>query len=179
RRACSALGRCGMQRSLPLAVLLTLLVAAPSAAQVHLTATLRGFEEVPVVSSAAGGTFTATLSEDRTTIEYELDYALSGHVTQAHIHAGQRSVNGGIMIWLCSNLASPPTPPGVQACPDAPGTIHGTIHAADVVGPGGQGISPGEFFEAQRFILRGMGYANVHSDIFPGGEIRGQIQQVP
>ncbi len=170
-----------MQRSLPLAVLLTLLVAtgAASAAEVHLATTLRGFEEVPVVSSAAGGTFTATLSDDRTSIDYEVNYTLSGHVTQAHIHIGQKDVNGGIMIWLCSNLASPPTPPGTQACPDSPGTIHGTITAANVVGPGGQGISPGEFFEAQRAILRGVAYANVHSDLFPGGEIRGQIQVVP
>lgn len=170
-----------MQRSLPLAVLLTLLVAtgSASAAEVHLAATLRGFEEVPVVSSAAGGTFTATLSDDRSNIEYEVNYTLSGHVTQAHIHIGQKDVNGGIMIWLCSNLASPPTPPGTQACPDSPGTIHGTITAANVVGPAGQGISPGEFFEAQRAILRGVAYANVHSDLFPGGEIRGQIVQVP
>jgi hypothetical protein len=170
-----------MQRSLPLAVLLTLLVAtgSASAAEVHLAATLRGFEEVPVVSSAAGGTFTATLSDDRSSIEYEVNYTLSGHVTQAHIHIGQKDVNGGIMIWLCSNLATPPTPPGTQACPDSPGTIHGTITAANVVGPAGQGISPGEFFEAQRAILRGVAYANVHSDLFPGGEIRGQIQQVP
>jgi hypothetical protein len=172
-----------MQRSLPLAVLLTLLVAtgSASAAEVHLATTLRGFEEVPVVSSAAGGTFTATLSDDRSTIEYELNYTLSGHVTQAHIHIGQRNVNGGISIWLCSNLPSPPTPAGagIQACPDSPGTIHGTITAANVVGPSGQGITPGEFFEAQRAILRGMGYANVHSDLFPGGEIRGQIVIVP
>lgn len=170
-----------MQRSLPLAVLLTLLVAtgSASAAEVHLAATLRGFEEVPAVSSAAGGTFTATLSDDRSSIEYEVNYTISGHVTQAHIHIGQKSVNGGIMIWLCSNLAPPPTPVGTQPCPDSPGTITGTITAANVVGPGGQGISPGEFFEAQRAILRGVAYANVHSDLFPGGEIRGQIQQVP
>jgi CHRD domain len=170
-----------MQRFLPLAVLLTLLVAtgSASAAEVHLAATLRGFEEVPVVSSAAGGTFTATLSDDRSSIEYEVNYTLSGHVTQAHIHIGQKDVNGGVMIWLCSNLATPPTPPGTQPCPDSPGTIHGTITAANVVGPAGQGILPGEFFEAQRAILRGVAYANVHSDLFPGGEIRGQIQQVP
>ena len=175
-----------MQRSLPLAVLLTLLVAtgSASAAEVHLATTLRGFEEVPAVSSAAGGTFTATLSDDRTTIEYELNYTLSGHVTQAHIHIAQKGVNGGIMIWLCSNLPSPPTPAGagIQSCPDSPGTIHGTIHASDVVSSTGatsQGISPGEFFEAQRAILRNAAYANVHSDLFPGGEIRGQIQVVP
>ena len=170
-----------MQRSLPLAVLLTLLVAtgSASAAEVHLATTLRGFEEVPVVSSAAGGTFTATLSADRSNIEYEVNYTLSGHITQAHIHIGQKDVNGGIMIWLCSNLGSPPTPPGTQPCADSPGTIHGTITAANVVGPAGQGISPGEFFEAQRAILRGVAYANVHSDLFPGGEIRGQIVIVP
>ena len=171
-----------MQRSLPLAVLLTLLVAtgSASAAEVHLATTLRTFEEVPAVSAIAGGSFTATLSDDRTTIEYELSYTLSGHVTQAHIHIGQKDVNGGIMIFLCSNLGNGPA--GTQACPDSPATITGTIHASDVVSSTGataQGVAPGEFFDAQRAILRNAAYANVHSDLFPGGEIRGQIVQVP
>jgi hypothetical protein len=44
-----------------------------------------------------------------------------------------------------------------------------------VIGPAGQGIAAGEFAEIVRAIRAGRAYANVHSTKFPGGEIRGQI----
>lgn len=137
---------------------------------------LIGFEEVPAVSTVAHGEFKATINKDETAIEYELSYAdLEGIVQQAHIHVGQRSVNGGISVWLCSNLASPPTPPGIQPCPSPPATITGVITPANVVGPTAQGVAPGEFAELIRAIRAGATYVNVHSTKFPGGEIRSQI----
>ena len=39
-------------------------------------------------------------------------------------------MNGGITVFLCSNLGNGPA--GTQACPPAPATIEGTIRAADV-----------------------------------------------
>ncbi len=51
------------------------------------------------------------------------------------------------------------------------------LTAADVIGPAGQGISPGEFDELLRAMRRGATYANVHSTGFPGGEIRGKIER--
>lgn len=137
---------------------------------------LLGFEEVPAVSTAAQGEFRATINKDETEINYELSYTdLEGAVQQAHIHLGQRGVNGGISVWLCSNLASPPTPPGTQPCPPPPATITGTITPAHVVGPIPQGIAPGEFAELLRAIRAGATYVNVHTTKFPGGEIRSQI----
>jgi hypothetical protein len=56
------------------------------------------------------------------------------------------------------------------------GDVMGTITAAQVVGPAGQGIAAGEFEELVRAIKTGVTYANVHSTKFPGGEIRGQIR---
>ena len=44
-----------------------------------------------------------------------------------------------------------------------------------VVGPGGQGLAPGEFEELVRAMLNGITYANVHTDLFPGGEARSKI----
>ena len=138
------------------------------------TARLAGTKEVPVVSTVARGEFRAYVSGN--TIHYLLRYSrLEGAVTQAHVHLGQPGVNGGIMLWLCSNLPSPPTPAGVPACPPAPAEVTGILTAANVVGPAAQGIAPGELAEAIRAMRNGVTYANVHSELFPGGEIRSKV----
>ena len=139
---------------------------------------LTGYEEVPAVSTVAEGEFHARISNDSSRIDYELKYSdLEGSVTQAHIHFGQKGVNGGISVWLCGNPGPGITPPaGTQACPPSPATITGTLTAADVVGPAGQGIAAGEFAELISAIRAGKTYANVHSTKFPGGEIRSQIE---
>jgi hypothetical protein len=138
---------------------------------------MTGYQEVPAVSTAANGTFQARVSPAGDEIAYKLSYTgLEGNVTQAHIHFGQRGVNGGISAWLCSNLGPPNTPPGTQACPPPPATIEGTIKAADIVGPSGQGIAGGELGELLRAIRAGVAYANVHSATFPAGEIRTQLR---
>jgi hypothetical protein len=153
----------------------TMAVAGDSGTR-NFRAGMIGYQEVPAISTVATGSFQAHLVNDNT-LEYELTYSGVEGVatTQAHIHFGQRSVNGGISVWLCSNLASPPTPAGTQACPATSGTVTGTITAANVVGPSGQGIAAGEFNELVRALRAGVAYANVHSQTYPGGEFRGQI----
>ena len=142
----------------------------------NIKALLRGYDEVPSVSTAARGEFVASVNPEGDSIDWRLTYAdTSANVTQAHIHFGEEHTNGGISVWLCSNLASPPTPPGVQPCPLTGGTIDGTIVAADVVGPTGQGIAAGELAELIAAIRAGAAYANVHTANFPPGEIRDQI----
>jgi hypothetical protein len=136
---------------------------------------LDGFEEVPAVSTQGQGAFRATLSGDGQELTYELLYAdLEGEVAQAHLHLGQRGANGGISIFLCTNLDNGPE--GTQACPPSPATISGTVSADDVIGPEAQGISAGEWDEIVRAIRDGSVYVNVHSDLFPGGEVRGQLR---
>ncbi|MEA2330801.1 MAG: hypothetical protein QOH58_939 [Thermoleophilaceae bacterium] len=136
---------------------------------------LSGFEEVPAVSTDATGKFRARVRTSQQEIRYELSYSqLTGPVQQAHIHLGQRSVNGGITVFLCSNLGNGPT--GTQACPPGPATISGTVRPADVLGIPAQGLDAGQFEELLRAIRAGVTYANVHSATFPGGEIRGQLR---
>lgn len=141
-----------------------------------LRATLLGANEVPPVSTTARGTARLVIKED--SIDYRVTYSgLSLNSTQAHVHFGPSRVNGGIMFFFCNNNPTPP--PGVpvpQACPEREGTVTGTITAADVTGPAGQGIAPGEFAEVLRAIESGQGYANVHSQMFTAGEIRGQLR---
>lgn len=128
------------------------------------------------VSSVASGEFEATIDDAAGTVDYTLTYSgLEGDVRQAHIHFGQRSVNGGISAWLCETASNPsPTGPGTPDCVQS-GTVTGTLRATDVIGPTAQGIAAGEFAELLAAIRAGRAYANVHSLKFPGGEVRGQI----
>jgi hypothetical protein len=137
-------------------------------------AVLIGYEEVPAISTTGRGSFKARISSDGTEVRWKLSYRdLEAPVQQAHVHFGQRSVNGGVSAFLCSNLPDPP--PDVQACPPAPAKISGTIEADDVIGPVEQGIEPGALGELAAAMQAGVTYANVHTDAFPNGEIRGQI----
>ena len=141
----------------------------------HFQTDLDSFEEVPAVWSVAGGKFTAKLNKAGTEVAWELRYGdLESDATQAHIHFGQKSVNGGIAVFLCSNLPNPPA--GTQTCPLRSATLTGTFTAANVIGPVGQGISAGQFDELVEALRVGIAYANVHTVVFPGGEIRGQLR---
>jgi hypothetical protein len=140
---------------------------------------LTGFEEVPAISTEGNGTFKASLSRSGTELRYVLRYAdlEGGNPTQAHLHFAQKSVNGGIVVWLCGSTTNP-GPTGTQACPASPsGTVEGTITAANVVAPtpNNQGIEAGQFDEVVRGLRAGVVYANVHTPTYGGGEIRGQI----
>ena len=129
---------------------------------------------MPAISTTGNGTFKARIDRNGQEISYRLTYAdLEGDVLQAHIHLGQRAVNGGISVFLCSNLPNPPA--GTPACPPSPATVEGTLEPADVIGPEGQGIEPGAFGELVDAIKAGVTYANVHSTKWPGGEIRAQL----
>ena len=133
-----------------------------------------GYQEVPAVSTTATGEFEARLNNAGDEITYTLRYSdLEGSVTQAHIHLGQRSVNGGVSVFLCTNIGGGPA--STPACPPSPATVTGTLTAASVIGPAGQGIATSEFAELVRAIRAGVTYANVHSSKFSGGEARGQI----
>jgi hypothetical protein len=142
---------------------------------------LTGYEEVPSVSTGASGQFNARISKDESQIEWELSYSdLEGTIQQSHIHIGNVGVNGGISVFLCTNLGN--GPPGIQACPAPPATISGTIVAADVspdilatLAARNQGLNTGEIDELIRAMRAGATYVNVHSTTWPGGEIRSQI----
>ena len=169
----------------PAALILVLLVALgigsyaiAGGGKKHLKAPqLSGYEENLDVSTVATGRFEISIDDDAQTLSYELEYSdLEGTVTQAHVHFGKRAVNGGISLWLCETAANP-RPVGSPDVPDCPqsGTVEFTLTDDHVVGPAAQGIATGEFEEIVAAIRAGRAYANVHSSKFPGGEVRGQI----
>ena len=134
------------------------------------SARLIGFEETPSESTPGHGTFRATVNGD--TIHYVLHYegfeTAEGSTLFSHIHFGQRGVAGGVAAFLCGGGDKP-------ACTPGQGTFEGDIDAADIVGPNGQGIAPGEMDEVITAMRKGYTYANVHTTLNPAGLIRGQI----
>lgn len=143
-------------------------IAAPTPA-------LRG-----AVSTQARGSFRAEIDDNTQTISYELSFQdLEADVSQAHIHFGQRHTVGAVVVWLCQT-AGTPAPAAVAGLTPLCGgpranTVTGMITPAQVLTATGQGINAGEFDEVVRAIRAGAAYANVHSALFPPGEIRGQI----
>jgi CHRD domain-containing protein len=137
---------------------------------------LIGYNEVPPISTTATGSFTGRIDPAAKTIAYTLTYSgLSSPALFAHIHFGQKGVAGGVSAFLCGGGGKP-------ACPATSGTVSGTIAASDVVntvaGTVNQGIAAGEFDELVRAMKAHATYANVHSQSFPGGEIRAQLKLV-
>ena len=134
----------------------------------QLRARLQGFNEVPAVFSTGGGEFRARIHGD--IVDWELSYeGLEGSVTTAaHLHFGQKDVNGGVSVFLCGGTTPPCTP--------GSGTFRGSFSAAEVLGPVAQGIGAGEIAELISAVRAGNTYVNVHTNKHAGGEIRGQVR---
>lgn len=161
---------------------LTISAASADEGQTNLAAKLSGFNEVlPAGGAASGnvlsdgtGTFRATVQG--TSLTYTLTFSGLTNVTQSHLHFAEKGVNGGVFLFLCSNLGNGPA--GTPACPSSAGTVGPrTVSAADIVGgAAGQGLAAGNFAGALRVIRAGDAYANIHTKAFPAGEIRGQVR---
>jgi CHRD domain-containing protein len=143
------------------------------------TVQLSGYNETPsALNSPASGTFSAEIDDQAQTITYKLTYSgFPTNVLQAHIHFGNPFAAQGVAVFLCSNLGNGPA--GTPACPTNAGTVTGTLHPADVVGPVAQLIPAGAagWPSVVKAIRAGAAYANVHTQQFPAGEIRAQLQR--
>lgn len=133
---------------------------------------LRSYNEVPSISvPSAFGEVRLRIDDSSQTILFLVNWSgLTGPPSAAHIHLGQPGVNGGVSAFFCGGSTKPTCPQSTSA------QITGTIVPADVIGPTGQGIGPGEWGELVTAIRAGFTYANAHTALYPGGEIRGQLQ---
>jgi hypothetical protein len=101
-------------------------------------AALIGYQEVPTLSSPASGTFEVEISKDGNSLDYTLSYeGFATNVLFAHIHIGRPAVNGGVMVFLCTNGAPPAGVPVPPTCPLGGGTVSGHLTSADVLATGG------------------------------------------
>jgi hypothetical protein len=140
------------------------------------TARLSGKNEIPPVDSKAHGSATfrivwgdsvgvAASGEDSLaieSIEYRLRVSNLYDVTGAHIHRGDETEEGGVIVNLRPTIGSG----------RATGQIaNGIIHASDLTGS----LTGLTLWDLYHLFLSGEAYVNVHTEDYPDGEIRGQV----
>ena len=114
---------------------------------VTFTVTLNGANEVPANESMATGT--ATYKYNKITHQLSGTATFSGMTaTASHIHKGDSTVSGPVVIPLDV------TPPVTSPITLEPTTLDSTQRAD---------------------LMNGLYYVNIHSEAYPGGEIRGQL----
>lgn len=142
---------------------------------------LSTFNEVPPKANGAHGTFHARLSEDGTTLSWTFTWTgLTGPPLFAHIHFGLEGGNYPVMTFFCGGPNGNPDVPAKPDCPQTTsGSITGTTTAADIIplnaNPNDQALDLHDFAGFVRALRAGSAYANMHTQRFMGGEIRGQI----
>lgn len=140
---------CGSENGSLSGTIATLPVGASSI--VMITAPLSGAQHVPPVATAGTGTAVLTVNFATGELSGTVSFSgLSSVATAAHIHEGTAAVNGIIIIPLTGGI-------GLTA-----GTW--TVPAGTVM------------TAAQLNALRIGGlYVQIHTQLFPGGELRGQL----
>jgi hypothetical protein len=135
-----------------------------------------------VNQSRARGNARFWLNAAGDTLAYRLIVANIENVFQAHIHRAAAGVNGPIVVWLYPSTAPVPGAPGQGRIDGVIAT--GTITAANLVGP----LAGSSLAALLDEIKNGNAYVNVHTNDgvaptntgpgdFPGGEMRGQLEQ--
>jgi hypothetical protein len=155
---------------------------ASASGRIILPAVLTGDQEVvtpptpPVDTDATGtGILTVNIAQDPVTLTFALTYrGIATNASMAHIHAGPRGENGGIIFFLCAD--TPPEGVEVAPCPQPSATLSGTLTADDFLATDNPTLPVPTFARAINAIRNGNTYFNVHSETYPGGEIRGQIE---
>jgi hypothetical protein len=149
-----------MRKFIVLLVLVTTLAAAGlvSAQPSNFGAHLTGANEVPANDSQAQGQVNLMFDSDLSVKQFKLNFTnLLGDVTGAHIHCAEVGSNGDVGVDLLSNASTNGA------------SNYGTITDAGVAGGGWTSLT-----DVVDAITSGGAYVNVHSTVYPGGEIRGQ-----
>lgn len=134
-------------------------------------AALNGYNEVVAVSTPATGQVSATVADDKTSINIVLNYSkLQGSSPVAGLFFGRRGVTGAPLAFVCGGGGKP-------VCPVPDGEVSVTIAAADILATPTQGIKAADMAALIDAIDNGAVYLNVVTGSFTGGEIRGQLMR--
>jgi hypothetical protein len=128
---------------------------------------MNGGQETPARATRATGQLVLRPTQDGSGLHFKLIAANIVDVLQSHIHLAPPGVAGPVVVWLY-----PAAPPAVLIPGRFNGVLaEGLITDAQVVGPlAGQGVAG-----LIAAIRAGNAYANVHTVLYPPGEIRGQL----
>ena len=129
---------------------------------------LSGDQEVPAVETKATGQAIFKLSKDGTQLYYKVLVANIENVLMAHIHIAPSGENGPVAVWL---YPSGPPPMLIPGRTDGILT-QGIITEDDLVGE----LAGTDLENLIELMVSGKTYVNVHTSLFRGGEIRGQIE---
>ncbi|WP_369726507.1 CHRD domain-containing protein [Bradyrhizobium sp. LLZ17] len=122
------------------------MVATASAEVVKLQADLKGGNEVPPNSSSGSGKAEATYDTETKILSYTVTYAgLTGPAMGAHFHGPVEAGKNGGIVLPFKTVQSP---------------IQGSATLTD---------------NQATDLLAGKWYANIHTAMNPGGELRGQM----
>ena len=141
--------------SVTLTCVFMLLANSAGAAIINLQSTIDGAQANAGAGTGSPGTGFATMTLDDVTKLFSWDISwsgLDGNITVAHFHgpaAGGQNAGVQVNFGAISGLSSP--------------SIGSTTISA----------------QQEVDLLAGLWYINIHTDFFPGGEIRGQVQVVP
>jgi hypothetical protein len=153
-----------MRRSLAIALTLVVVgIVRPAWADLIFNAELLPGNEVPPHATPAAGEAVVDLHADLNTLDVSLVFSdLTAPATAAHIHCcGPAGINLAVALPLSGF-------PNVVT-----GTYTHTFDlSTDLIG----GITPATFIAGLESFDT---YLNIHDSLFPGGEIRGQLQLVP
>jgi hypothetical protein len=148
------------------ALMITLLTASIgfSAGKGSFSAKLSGGEAVPAVTTPATGKAEFKLSKDGKGLTYKLIVTDIENVTSAHIHLGKVGKEGPPLASLFAGPKKEGRFSGVLA--------EGVLTEKSLMGS----VSGKPLSELVKVIKSGSTYVNVHTDGYPGGELRGQIK---
>ena len=123
---------------------------------------LDGEQEDPPVMTDASVNGQVVLSADRTTLRFALSVfdLAPDQITQAHIHVGEPGVNGPVVFFLSATSFTSP--------------LIGTLTAANFIPAPEVGVVT--FEDLLDVLFAGDTYINVHTIMYPGGEVRGQLE---
>ena len=125
-------------------------------------AKLSGENEVPAVMSEGTGVAKFNFSPDGNALSYQVNVDGISDVKAAHIHFAKAGANGGVVFALKMEEVPGPVS-GVYA--------KGVIDPADFSGV----LTGGDLMILREAFRTGNAYVNVHTDMYPGGELRGQV----